>query len=125
MKKSTIFGTLLAISLFVLVFGCSGTNTDYQEGNAQETPAGPTIELLSHEIVNENGIIEVKGEAEALTDLSYAEVDVKFYDSEHRLIYSSFTNVVDLKKGDIWLFTVWGPSDPVESYEIQVTDSAF
>ncbi len=124
MKRYTVVGVILLVLAVVAVLGCADTNTEYQPGNVKETPAGPTISLLSHELVYQDGLAEVTGEAKALENLSYAEVDVKFYDSEHRLIFSGFTNVVDLKQGDVWLFTVWGPYDQVESYEIQIKDTA-
>jgi hypothetical protein len=119
-----LFHILLVFAVVCCALGCVSSETDYQEGNAQESSEGPAIELISHKLVNENGVYQVEGEAKAYKNMSYVEVDVKFYNAEDKLIYTSFTNVADLAENETWLFSVWGPTDPVTRYEIQIKDTA-
>lgn len=117
--KST--GSLLAAGL---VTGCTG-ETDYQDGDGSEGGSGEEIEIVEHEISQggEFEPISVEGVARNTGDsqLSYAEIRVRFYDSEGTLLESSIDNINDVDPGQQWRFEVVYPGmdgEEVAEYDI-------
>ena len=116
----------IAIALMAMLVpnlvGC--VETQYEpEGS---TPATETLQILSHSMTtNEFGNIVVQGTAENISssNLSYAEVRVKFYDANGVLLDTSLDNINDLGPGQTWSFEVmyFGlDTENVKSYEIGV-----
>ncbi len=84
------------------------------------------LTILEHNMdYGEYGNLIVSGIAENTGNkrLSYAEIDVKFYDKEKILIDTSFDNINDLNSGEKWKFEVmyFGLDDyTIDSYAISV-----
>jgi hypothetical protein len=75
-------------------------------------------------MVKEEYETNVKGTAQVNQSVSYAEITVKFYDASGAVVYTSFTNVVDLEAREKWNFEVLGPGSDkkVTNYKIAVSD---
>jgi len=99
MKRHT-----LALVALIAVSGClTGTSTTTTSG-------GDAAELLSadSEVRNEFGTqrLYITGRVRANQDLSYAEVETKFYNSDGEVIASSIDNINDLDAGETWKYEV-------------------
>jgi uncharacterized protein YcfL len=127
---------VLILSIFVLTvsaLGCTSNSTEYQNGSTpattpviNETPAVADITILNDSLVKDDiGGYNVKGTAQANKDMSYAEIDVKFYDKSGAVLQSGLTNILDLKAGEKWNFEVLGPGSDkkVDSYKIAYTSN--
>jgi len=116
----------IAITLVVMLvpslIGC--TETQYEPG--ESTPATEKLQILSHGMgVTEYGAPMVTGTAKNVSssNLSYAEVRVKFYDAAGTLLDTSLDNINDLGPAGTWSFEViYFGSNPenVKSYKIGV-----
>lgn len=115
---------ILILSIFILICtspGCTENKTEYQNGStpAAETQKEATLTIIDSTLEKEEyGGYIVTGTAQSDADVSYAEVDVKFYDAEGAVLQSGMTNIVDLKAGEPWKFKVYGPSEDVKEYKI-------
>ena len=113
----------LAVGLPLGLIGC--TETQYEPGEGG-SPATEKLEILSHNMSTaEFGNLVVKGAAKNVSssNLSYAEVRVKFYDAAGALIATSLDNINDLGPGESWNFEVMYPgmdTENVASYKIGV-----
>ena len=108
--------------------GDDSTPTSGSDGASQD------IELLSHEMVREDegGMAEsvaVEGEAENVSggELSYAEVEVKFYEGD-TLAESFLDNINGWSAGETWAFEVQYPgigedAAAITDYEIRAGTS--
>jgi len=120
----TIGATVSGLSLA----GCSEDDGgDFEEGNGNNNDGNSSdttssgnggdgssndIELLSHEMVREDEgsaaeSVKVEGEAENVSggELSYAEVEVKFYEGD-TLAESSLDNINGWSADETWAFEV-------------------
>lgn len=125
-----IFGFLILVGMFSSIFNPS--ETTYQTGNVLDEEkqiiqeSSEPLTILSHEMTyGEYGNLIVTGIAEntAGKQLSYAEINVKFLDSEGVLIDNWLDNVNDLDAGEKWKFEVIYPSldsGEVADYKIAV-----
>ena len=97
-----------------------------RHGDLWEGVSNKKIEILEHELTYGNfGNLMVVGVAEntAGKELSYAQIDVKFYDGDGILIGNSLDNVNNLENGEKWRFEVMYldiDSYEVDSYKISV-----
>jgi len=69
----------------------------------------PPLEILSHNMdYNEYGNLIITGIAKNTKnrELSYAQIDVKFYDNEGNVISNSLDNINNLGAGETWKFEV-------------------
>jgi len=128
--------TIGATASTLALTGCTGDDGgDFEEGNDNGNSGGnsnggdtstptPTssggsskdIELLNHEMVRENEgemseTVKVVGEAKNVSggELSYAEVEVKFYEGD-TLAESSLDNINGWSAGETWAFEVQYPA---------------
>lgn len=111
-----------------------GGNGDGDTGDGSGGGSSSDIELLSHEMVREDEgsmaeSVTVEGEAENVSgsELSYAEVEVKFYEGE-TLAESFLDNINNLSAGETWAFDVQFPgigedAAAVTDYEIRAGTS--
>ncbi len=113
----------LAVGLPLGLVGCA--ETQYHPGEGAP-PATEKLEILSHSMsTTEFGLLVIKGVAKNVSssNLSYAEVRVKFYDAAGNLIDTSLDNINDLAAGETWSFEVmyFGmDTENVKSYKIGV-----
>ena len=113
----------LAVGLSLCLVGC--TETEYQPGGGA-LPATEDLEILSHSMSTTGfGNLMVKGIAKNVSssNLSYAEVKVKFYDAQGNLISTWLDNINDLGAGETWSFEVMYlgmDTENVKSYQIGV-----
>jgi hypothetical protein len=137
MQRRKYLATIGATVGGLALAGCSESDSgDFEDGNGDggdsnnndgnsggETTSGGNggdgssndIELLSHEMVREDEggaaeSVKVEGEAENVSggELSYAEVEVKFYE-EDTLAESFLDNINNLSAGETWAFEVQFP----------------
>lgn len=137
--KKYICVFIVVIGIF-LAIGCTGSNSDYKEGNTNiSSNAGeqsnvstvqaseqPALNITSHTLSKqEYGGYIVKGTATSSRDLGYAEVKVKFYDDSGALIESGLANINDLGAGEKWNFEVYCLANDkhVADYKIAVGNS--
>ena len=120
--------------------GSSGDNSDDSsddETSSEDSSSGGSsqdIELLSHEMVREDegGMAEsvsVEGEAENVSggELSYAQIEVKFYEGD-TLAESFLDNINGWSAGETWGFEVQYPgigedAAAITDYEIRAGTS--
>ena len=118
--------------------GGNGNNNDGNSGG--DTTSGGNdgnsndVELLSHEMVREDEdsaaeSVKVEGEAENVSggELSYAEVEVKFYEGD-TLAESFLDNINGWSAGETWAFEVQYPgmgedAAAITDYEIRAGTS--
>ncbi|SEN19050.1 hypothetical protein SAMN05216388_100217 [Halorientalis persicus] len=108
--------------------GDSGSNGNSGDGSSKD------VELLNHEMVRENEgemseTVKVVGEAENVSggELSYAEVEVKFYEGD-TLAESFMDNINGWSAGETWAFEVQYPgigedAAVIDDYEIRAGTS--
>jgi len=114
----------------------SGNNNggDTTSGGNGDDGSSNDIELLSHEMVREDKdtaaeSVKVEGEAENVSggELSYAEVEVKFYEGD-TLAESFLDNINGWSAGETWAFEVQYPgigedAAAITDYEIRAGTS--
>ncbi len=121
----------LGIIGFIIIVGIIGSLSDSNNSSSTGssitlTEKGEPLTILSHnDEYNEYGNLIITGLAKNTgnKDLSYAQIDVKFYDEDGNVISNSFDNVNDLKKGETWKFEVMYIGldiDNVDGYKISV-----
>jgi len=97
-----------------------------QEEEQEEDADG--LEIVEHELVEEEFSVEVEGIVRNNGDdvESYVQVDVTFYDSDGTRIDNSMSNTSDLAPDEDWAFSVLTTeeADDIDEYDISVTDSA-
>jgi len=125
MKRLTYI--LMAILLMIGLVGIVGcTETEYHPGGGGPAATGGKLEILSHHMTTgEYGNVIVEGQAKNVggSNLAYAEVRVKFYDSAGSLIDTSLDNINDLGANETWNFEVFYlgmHEEEVATYEIGV-----
>jgi hypothetical protein len=113
--------------------GGNGGGTTNDGGNSGDGSSND-IELLSHEMVREDEggpaeSVKVEGEAENVSggELSYAEVEVKFYEGD-TLAESFLDNINGWSAGETWAFEVQFPgigedAAAITDYEIRAGTS--
>ena len=137
----------------LLLAGCTDDSGDFEEGggsnggsnadrsdnetSSEDSSSGGSsndIELLSHEMVREDegGMAEsvsVEGEAENVSggELSYAQIEVKFYEGD-TLAESFLDNINGWSAGETWGFEVQYPgigedAAAITDYEIRAGTS--
>jgi hypothetical protein len=143
-NRRQLLAALGATASTLALAGCTGSESgDFEEGSDDgDTTSGGNsgdgssndIELLNHEMVREDegGMAEsvkVEGEAENVSggELSYAEVEVKFYEGE-TLAESFLDNINGWAAGETWAFEVQYPgigedAAAITDYEIRAGTS--
>ena len=106
----------------VVAAGCTDSTQYSQTGTASKESC--SLKILSHTLKHdEYGTYWVEGIAQNTGDkrLSYAEVRVRFYDSDGTLLDTSIDNTNDLDPGMKWRFKVYyfGDGTPAK-YDIGV-----
>jgi len=110
MKKQLILsvGTFLVVAMVLLACG----ETTKYENETTGTVTKGNLTILSHNMTVELGYTyytaKVTGQAKNTGDkmLSYASVNVKFYDSDGALLATSSDGISDLDAGEVWNFEV-------------------
>lgn len=128
---ATVTATVSCLSLA----GCSGDGGEFEGGDSDSNDGSSNeVELLSHTMVREDqgGMAEsvaVEGEAENVSggELSYAEVEVKFYEGD-TLADSFLDNVNGWAADETWSFEVQYPgigedAAAIDDYEIRAGTS--
>jgi len=142
-RRFMIGATTATIS--VAVAGCSSGDSEEFEGgnggdnggdNGNDSSDGSSkdVKLLNHEMVREEEgtpfeEVRVVGEAENVSggELSYAEVEVKFYE-DGTLVNSFLDNISGWSDGEVWAFEVDAleigeDARAIDSYEIRAGTS--
>ena len=98
-----------------------------EESNGEEEDTDG-LEIVEHELVEEEFSVEVQGIVRNNGDdvESYVQVDVIFYDSDGTRIDNGISNTSDLAPDEDWAFSVLTTedADDIDEYDISVTDSA-
>jgi len=152
-RRKFVLATTAAVST-VGIAGCAEEETPVEEDDPEDEPAETeldpeeeteqdeepdtdedtdpadepeTLEIVEHELVDDDFITEVEGIVENTGDEeeSYVAVEVTFYDADGRRIDDSFTNTTDLGPGEEWVFSVSTTEDAedIDDYDIEVSDS--
>jgi len=136
--------TIIAAVSSIALAGCAGEEGDFESGDGDGSDnsgdgngndgSSNEIELLPHEMVREDegGMAEsvkVEGKAENVSgdELSYAEVEVKFYEGD-TLAESFLDNINGWSAGETWAFEVQYPgigedAAAIDDYEIRAGTS--
>ncbi|PSQ06701.1 hypothetical protein BRC92_00595 [Halobacteriales archaeon QS_4_69_31] len=155
LNRRRFLATLGTTASALALAGCSEDSGDFEEGNdggngnnndgnsggdGNDTTSGGNggnsndIELLSHEMVREDEdsaaeSVSVEGEAENVSggELSYAEVEVKFYEGD-TLAESFLDNINGWSADETWAFEVQYPgigedAAAITDYEIRAGTS--
>lgn len=118
---------LIAIGLFVSVL--TGENNDSSASNPLNNAnsySNEKIVILNHQLSeNDYGNLIVAGSAKNNfgRNLDYAEIDVKFYDSDGAVIGNSLDNINNFGDGETWKFEVYYmglDTYKVKDYSIEV-----
>lgn len=103
-----------------------GDQPEEESNGEQEDTDG--LEIVEHELVEEEFSVEVQGIVRNNGDdvESYVQVDVIFYDSDGTRIDNGISNTSDLTPDEDWAFSVLTTedADDIDEYDISVTDSA-
>lgn len=115
MKK--IYLVILVCPLIFLIFGCWRPQPHLTIQNHQWTKE--YSEFLDWWTAEVTGIAINDGNV----NLSYAEVNVKFYDINNNVLDSGLDNILNLGVGETWYFSeiYWDDPEP-DYYEIEVGD---
>lgn len=125
-----IFCVLLVASV-VAVSGCTGNDNFNQSSNSSSSSnsgsSDEKLQIVNHKMTQGSyGTYEVTGQAKNIgnTNLGYASIDVKFYDSQGNLLNSGLDNINNLGPGETWNFKALytGEGKPA-SYKIAVGSS--
>lgn len=153
MERRRYLATAGTTASALLLAGCTDDSGDFEEGggsnggsnadssddetSSEDSSSGGSsndIELLSHEMVREDegGMAEsvsVEGEAENVSggELSYAQIEVKFYEGD-TLAESFLDNINGWSAGETWGFEVQYPgigedAAAITDYEIRAGTS--
>jgi len=114
MRKAVCILGLIMMGLLLVSCTCGTTPTH-----------GGRLEILSHQLTREGEYFptaHVRGIAKNVGDarLSWAEVDVRFYDSQGNLIENGFDFISDLDPGMTWSFDVMGLKENITASDIRV-----
>lgn len=116
--------TFLILSIFILLctsLGCAEKTPEYQKGsNIAEETKEATVTVLDSQLQKDDFSWMVTGTAQSNEDVPYAEVKVKYYDDTGALVYSDFTNIVDLAANEPWKFKCYGPSADIKIKEYKI-----
>lgn len=106
----------------------SNGEQDEEESEVQDEEDADGLEIVEHELVEEEFSVEVQGIVRNNgSDVeSYVQVDVIFYDSDGTRIDNGMSNTSDLTPDEEWAFSVLTTedADDIAEYDISVTDSA-
>lgn len=153
LNRRRYLATATATIATLALAGCSEDGGDFEEGNGGgdgnsgdgntdgsnsdgdgSSGSSNDIELLNHEMVRENEgemseTVMVEGEAENVSggELSYAEVEAKFYEGD-TLAESFLDNISGWSAGETWGFEVQYPgigedAAAITDYEIRAGTS--
>ena len=136
LNRRRYLATLGTTASALTLAGCSDSESgDFEEGNEGGNGGNSNeIELKSHEMVREDEggsaeSVKVEGEAENVSggELSYAEVEVKFYEGD-TLADSSLDNINGWAADETWAFEVQYPgigedAAAITDYEIRAGTS--
>lgn len=103
----------------------SCVDTEYEPGGNGGGIQSSDLTIISHSMtIDEWGWATVEGIArnDGNDRFNYAEIDVRFYDSDGHLADTSFTNILDLDPGQTWAFEVMSLKDNINSYDIGIGD---
>lgn len=127
-----VLGGLFVLGIFSSLIGNNNSSLDDELdsfGNVN-SHSNEKLTILNHEqTYSEYGNLVISGSAKntAGRELSYCEVEVKFYDSDGAVIGNSLDNINDLGEDETWKFEVYyiGTDDyKVDSYKV-VVDSCW
>jgi len=128
MRRAVCILGLIMMGLLLVTAACE--TTQYEPGGGGTPPTQATqgegrLEILSHELTWEGEYFRtayVRGIAKNVGDarLSWAEVDVRFYDSQGNLLETSLDVISDLDPGMTWAFEVIGFDENIADYDIGV-----
>jgi len=132
MQRRKYLATIGATVGGLALAGCSdSTSGDSASSNGDNSGNGdgdnqPDVEILSHDLYQEQFTSGVRGTAVNNTDseLSYVEANVTFLDSEGTQIGEGLDNVSDLAAGREWEFDCMytgQDSSRIADYEVEVT----
>ena len=105
------------------------TASSSSSGDEQIESVSDTLEVLEHELFEEEFTAGVRGEIENVSDetLSYVGVQAYFQDEGGTRIGDSLDNTTDLPAGEVWAFEApyVGSEDAeaIEDYTLAVSDS--
>jgi len=106
------------------------TSSSSSSGDSQIESVPETLDVLEHELFEDDYTAGVRGKIENVSDetLSYVEVEVYFQNDDGTRIGDSLANTQDLPAGETWAFeAVYVGSkdaDAIADYTLTVTDSA-
>ncbi len=126
MKKEILaVGMCLVLVLIVFSSGCVDTKEkEYEEGEGGGEVTSGELSILDHHMDVEGSSVYVRGHAKNIGEkqLSWASVDVKFYDADGSVVGTGSDYTQDLDPGETWSFEVWyyDPDWEVDSYKIAV-----
>ncbi len=114
---------IVLVAILILSFtGCIETVYEPSEGGAP--PVTEELQIINHTGgITEYGSPMVTGTARNVSssNLSYAEIRVKWYDSAGTLLETSLDNINDLGPGETWRFEViYFGSEKNVSYKIGI-----
>jgi len=104
-----------------------GDESDEPTEEETEDEEGPSLELVEHELVEEDFSVEVQGLVRNNGDEeTFASVEVVFYDEDGTRIDTGRTNTSDLAPDEEWAFDVLTTEDAedIAEYDIELSDSA-
>jgi len=124
-KKTTLV-ILFFIAIAISVAGCCGF-TDKEFVSSKQSSSGShdrELQILNHNFErSKSGFSYVTGTVKNVCDetLSYANLEVKFYDENGVLLATTVDNITDLDPGEFWKFKIrcWDDEN-VDSYKIAV-----
>ena len=124
-KKTTLI-ILFFIAIAISVAGCCEF-TDKESVSSKQSSSGShdrQIQILNHSFErSKSDFSYVTGTAKNVCDetLSYANLEVKFYDKNGVLLAITVANITDLDPGEFWKFRIrcWDDEN-VDSYKIVV-----
>ena len=130
----SIILSLIFLGFIISIFGDSNieNNPSGEQDNLVNVPesSGLTsngkLEILSHKLdYGDYGNLIISGTAKNVAgrELSYASIDVKFYDSDGAVIGTSLDNINNLGNDEIWKFEVYYlgmDTYNVDDYSIEV-----
>lgn len=150
MRRRTLIQTIGSTAL-VAVAGCGTSESDVAEGNGdndnnndtpepEDTPEdddtstpeddSPPVEILEHSLEEDDlGNARVVGKMENTTDdeLSYMQVQARFFNADDERIGEAMDNASDVGSGTVVNFEIMSTveADNVDRYELEASDSPF
>jgi len=126
MRKAIWILGLIMMGLLLVTAACGTTQYEHGTGGTPPAQGEGRLEILSHQLTWEGNeyfrTAYVRGIAKNVGDarLDYAEVDVRFYDSQGNLLETGLDNILDLDPGMTWSFEVMGWDENIADYDIGV-----